>query len=87
MGCKVLSCQIWILEKNSTAPPTPYQARVAQDYVQDNWIILKVLQTTTLQPFDLQKFILALKKDLNLSKNIVLFYDTGNNQDRCALSK
>ena len=53
-------------KKNSAAQATIHHGNAAWVRVPDDGMILKVLQTTTLQPFDLQRLTVPLLKDLNL---------------------
>ena len=63
---KNTSCQSWRSKKNPAARPESSQTRAARVRVLDDQIIFKVWQTTTLQPFDLQRLTVPLLKDLNL---------------------
>ena len=64
-GCKVISCQSWRFEKNSVSQPEWNHLVGAWVRVLDDWIILKVWWTITLQPFDVQRLAVR-SKDLNL---------------------
>ena len=46
--------------------------------VPDNWIILKVLRTVALQPFNLKRLTVPLLKDLYPVANIVSAQESGN---------
>ena len=65
-SCRVMSCQSWRFEKNSAARPESNHKRAARARLPDGKIISKVWWTTTLQPFDLQRPTIPLRKDLNL---------------------
>ena len=75
-GCKVTSCQIWRFEKNSPARLESNITHEAWSWVSDNWIILKVWQTATLQPFNLTKTTVPFRKDLDPVINIVSAQET-----------
>ena len=67
-GYKVIRCQSWRCEKKFCHP-----ARVAPHRCSpDDKIILKVLQTITLQRFDLQRLNVSIWKDLASIVNILL---------------
>ena len=68
-GCKVTDCQSWRSQKKSVA--LAITADRVQLCVARAGIILKVSLMVTLQPFDLQRFIVPLWKDLNSLENIL----------------
>ena len=71
------SCQLSLENwKNSTAWPTRHNIRVAQIRLPEDGITLKVWQTATLQPFDLQRLAVPPLKDLELLKNILPAHKT-----------
>ena len=53
--CKPTTCQSWGSEKNPAPQPELSRMRAAWVQVLDHQIIMKVWQTTTLHPFDLQR--------------------------------
>ena len=64
------------MKKISATWPTMHHAKVARF---ESGIIFKVWRTVTLQPFDLPRLIVSLKKDVNLTKNIKPDYKTRSN--------